>query len=60
MGILEELLTSLVTKERKRQGKETGASRVAIDSQSVKKVSLINLDTGIDGGKKVNGRKRHI
>lgn len=50
----------MVVKERKRHQKEAGPSRVAIDSQSVKKVSFMNLDTGIDGGKKVNGRKRHL
>ena len=32
----------------------------AVDSQSVKKSAFISLNTGFDGGKKVNGRKRHI
>jgi putative transposase len=32
----------------------------AIDSQSVKKGMFVSDDTGIDGNKKVNGRKRHI
>ena len=36
------------------------ASAVAIDSQSVKKVTFTAIETGIDGGKKVNGRKRHL
>lgn len=35
-------------------------SRVAVDSQSVKIGSFISLATGLDGNKKVNGRKRHI
>jgi putative transposase len=60
MNILKKLLSCLVSKERIRQGREPCASRVAIDSQSVKKVSFISLDSGIDGGKKVNGRKRHL
>jgi len=60
MGILKKLLSELVVTERVRQKREPCASRVAIDSQSVKKVSFINLESGIDGGKKVNGRKRHL
>ena len=60
MGILKKLLSSLVKAERVRNGREAEASRLAIDSQSVKKVSFVHLDTGIDGGKKVNGRKRHL
>ena len=54
------LLAHLVEQERQRQGKQGQASAVAIDSQSVKKGTLIHLQTGIDGGKLVNGRKRHI
>ena len=59
-NVLKELLSSIVTVERVRNGMEAKVSRVAIDSQSVKKVNFINIETGIDGGKKVNGRKRHI
>ncbi len=33
---------------------------MAIDSQSVRKREFINLETGIDGGKKINGVKRTI
>jgi len=50
----------LVGKERVRQGREAGATAGAVDGQSVKKAGLISLDTGIDGNKKVNGRKRNI
>jgi transposase len=57
---LKKLLCCLVKAERIRNGRSAEASQVAIDSQSVKKVSFIHLDTGIDGGKKVNGRKRHL
>ena len=46
--------------ERKRQGREATPSLLAIDSQSVKKMLFISEDTGIDGGKNVNGRKRTI
>lgn len=60
IGILGDILSQLVQKERIRQGRGAEATAGAIDSQSVKKVSLINLDTGIDGNKKINGRKRNI
>lgn len=59
-GTLTKILVLLVEKERVRQGREAQASMVALDSQSIKKGMLISIDTGIDGGKKINGRKRHI
>ncbi|MGI4750638.1 MAG: transposase [Janthinobacterium lividum] len=36
------------------------ASTAAIDSQSVKKVGFIGIQMGVDGGKKMKGRKRHL
>jgi putative transposase len=59
-GVWEEILDSLVVLERKRQGKEDSPSLLAIDSQSVKKMQFIKEETGIDGGKNINGRKRTI
>lgn len=59
-GLLAKLLSGLVLIERKRQGRAEHPSSAAMDSQSVKKVSFISLDSGIDGGKQVNGRKRHL
>lgn len=59
-GIWGDVLALLVGQERKRLGKQEQASAAAVDSQSVKKGSLISLDTGIDGNKGVNGRKRHL
>lgn len=59
-GIWTKVLNKLVEHERLRQQRTPKASRCAIDSQSVKKGSLIVLDTGIDGGKLINGRKRHL
>jgi putative transposase len=47
-GILGDIMSHIVQKERVRQGRDAEASASAIDSQSVKKVGLINLDTGID------------
>jgi transposase len=59
-GFWEQLQDELVIRERKRQQREETPSLLAFDSQSTKIVNFINLDTGIDGGKKVNGRKRHL
>ena len=59
-GIWEQILDELVIEERKKQGREESPSLLAIDSQSVKTVQFISEETGIDGGKKINGRKRTI
>jgi len=64
-GLWRKILAFLVEKEPKRQGREGQASAVAVDSQTgppggVKKGSFICLETGIDGNKNVNGRKRHL
>lgn len=59
-GTYALILGQLVEQERQRQGRLPQASASAVDSQSVKKGSLVSLDTGIDGGKLVNGRKRHL
>lgn len=59
-GTWSLILAHLVQKERLRQGRKAHASRVAVDSQSVKIGTLISLGTGIDGNKNINGRKRHI
>ncbi len=58
--IWENILDFVVVNERKRQGKQDTPSLLAIDSQSIKKVQFTNEETGIDGGKNVNGRKRTI
>ncbi len=59
-GVFDNILKDLVAKERVRQGKEAEATAGAIDSQSVRKVAFIKLDTGVDGNKYVNGRKRFL
>lgn len=59
-GSLDKILSYLVEQERVRQGRDAHATAAAIDSQSVKISSLINQDIGIDGNKKINGRKRNI
>jgi putative transposase len=59
-GIWEELLDSLIIQERKRQARLDTPSLLAIDSQTVKIVQFIEEETGIDGNKHINGRKRSI
>ncbi|MEO1383091.1 MAG: transposase [Bacteroidota bacterium] len=54
------ILRDLVKMDRVRQGRNPEPSAAAIDSQSVKVVAFICEDTGVDGGKKVNGRKHHL
>lgn len=49
----------LVTLDRKEQGKEDTPSLVCIDSQTVKTPQFVSLEVGLDGNKKMNGRKRH-
>ena len=59
-GIWEQVLDSLIVAERKRQDREATPSLLAIDSQTVKIMQFIEEQTGIDGNKKINGRKRNI
>ena len=59
-GTLDKVLKKLVEIERIRLDRNLHPSAGAVDSQSVKIVAFTHEETGIDGGKKVNGRKRHI
>ncbi|WPV70628.1 IS5 family transposase [Chitinophaga sp. LS1] len=59
-GVLEQVMLKLVRKERIYQGHNYAPSVGAIDSQSVKKSAFVSIETGIDGGKHINGRKRHL
>lgn len=59
-GIWEEMLDALVIKERVRQDRQPTPSLLVIDSQSVKIMQFIEEETGIDGNKHINGRKRSI
>ena len=59
-GTLENINLALNRLERERMGKESTPAMFCIDSQSIKAAPFVKKDKGVDGNKKVNGRKRHI
>lgn len=59
-GTIEKLNLALNELERLQNGREATPSLGLVDSQSIKLAPMIGKDRGIDGNKKVNGRKRHI
>jgi transposase len=59
-GILLSINTNLNKKERVSQGKSSTPSLICIDSQSIKVAPFIKEEKGVDGNKRINGRKRHI
>lgn len=59
-GIWESLNDWMVELERGCWNKEALVSLLCADSQSVKAAPFVSESRGIDGNKKVNGRKRHI
>jgi putative transposase len=59
-GIWTHMLALLRQTLRQQWGRPAEPSAVAIDSQSVKKGPLVSQETGIDGAKHINGRKRHL
>lgn len=59
-GIIEQIHEALRDIVRKKTGRHKLPSLALIDSQSIKTTRLGGQDRGVDGGKKVKGRKRHI
>ena len=59
-GTIEAMNSELVHLARREAGKEEDASLQIIDSQSIKIAPFISEEVGIDGHKKINGRKRHL
>jgi transposase len=59
-NFFDYLKDELLIQRRIQQERKITPSAVGIDSQSIKKTSFVRLDTGIEGNKRVNGRKRHI
>ena len=58
-GLIEIIHDSLRERVRLKKGKQASPSLGLVDSQSVKTAS-VTTEKGVDGNKKVNGRKRFI
>lgn len=59
-GLIEEIHEVLRNIIRKQAGRNESPSAVCIDSRSVKTSRSGGLNRGVDGGKKIKGRKQHI
>ena len=60
-GLLTEFHDRLRGRVREREGRNAEPTAGVIDSQSVKADAVVGSDSrGFDGGKLINGRKRHI
>jgi transposase len=60
-GVVERIRDRLREQVRIRAGRNPTPSAAAIDSQTVRAAETVSATSrGYDGGKKINGRKRHI
>jgi transposase len=60
-GVFEKIRDRLREKIRVKEGRDPEPSAAVIDSQSVKAAETVGRPSrGYDGGKKIDGRKRHI
>ena len=59
-GAIKKMNAAFNRLERELKGHEATATLALADSQSIKLAPMIYEHRGIDGNKKVNGRKRHI
>ncbi len=59
-GVIEDIMDTLRAMVRKGLGREGSPSLGIIDSRSVKTSHHVDSDRGIDGNKKIKGRKEHI
>ena len=59
-GIIEELLDTLRSMVRIQSGRNESPSMGIIDSRNVKTSHHVDSVRGLDGNKKIKGRKQHI
>jgi len=59
-GVIEELLSVIHSNVHKQLGKSESLSLGIIDSRSIKTSHHVDSHRGIDGNKKIKGRKQHL